>query len=103
MYSVAIDHVSLSLRQRSEIWSGQCLPHHMWTMWGRQSCAKFHLSRNARKGGGRVVFDVTTKAALGMVDADIGATHVNSCLISKNIPAVHENTLKCREWEVGEH
>lgn len=49
------------------------------------------------------MFDVSTKAAMGMLDVGIGPTHVNSLLTSMNIPAVHENTLKRREREVGEH
>ncbi|XP_044166167.1 uncharacterized protein LOC122950140 [Acropora millepora] len=50
---------------------------------------------------GRPVFDVNTKLAAGMLHAGIGATHVNALLTSINLPAVHENTLKAREREIG--
>lgn len=36
-----------------------------------------------------------------MLDAGIGATHVNLVLTSLNIPAVSEKTLKSREREIG--
>ena len=54
---------------------------------------------------GRPAFDagVNTKAVLGMINAGVGATHLNFILSTMNIPLVHHTTLKRREKEIGGH
>ncbi|XP_072035542.1 uncharacterized protein, partial [Amphiura filiformis] len=59
--------------------------------------SKSHLN-NSRK-----VYDVNTKAALGMLHAGMGPTQVNNFLTTMNLPHVYENLLKRREREVGPH
>ena len=52
---------------------------------------------------GRPAFGVNTKAVLGMINAGVGATHLNSILSTMNILPVHRTTLKRREKEIGGH
>ena len=47
------------------------------------------------------MYDVNTKAAVGMLDAGIGPSQVNTLLSGMNIPPVCAKTLKGREREVG--
>ncbi|XP_044167665.1 uncharacterized protein LOC114976984 [Acropora millepora] len=69
------------------------------------SCGEINVCHTSKvhrvSDRGRPVFDVNTKLAAGMLHAGIGATHVNALLTSVNLPAVHENTLKAREREIG--
>ncbi|XP_014471570.1 PREDICTED: uncharacterized protein LOC106742804 [Dinoponera quadriceps] len=53
--------------------------------------------RLSEKGG----FIVNTKAALGMIDAGIGETHVNSLLTSMDVPSIGPKTIKIHERVVG--
>ena len=45
--------------------------------------------------------DVTTRLALGALNAGIGHTHVNSLLSCLDVPTVNHVTLKTRKREVG--
>ena len=71
------------------------------------STAKTHHSADNETypGGsrGRPAYDVNTKAALGMINAGVGATHLNNMLASMNIPPIHHKSLKRWEREVGSH
>ncbi|XP_046406334.1 uncharacterized protein LOC124171235 [Ischnura elegans] len=46
-------------------------------------------------------FDINLKAAIGLIDAGIGAAHVNAFLSCLNIPEVHESLLKRSERVIG--
>ena len=48
-----------------------------------------------------VVYDVNTKAAMGMINAGLGPSQVNTLMADMNIPPVCPKTLKRREREVG--
>lgn len=61
----------LSRLERGKVRSGQCFPHHnvMWAVWGRRAHAKRKIPfvHVCEQGGGLVVLNVMTKAALGIV------------------------------------
>ena len=50
---------------------------------------------------GNAIFDVNTKAASGMLHADIGETHLNNLLSTLNLPRISHRTLKVREEKIG--
>ncbi|KAL9958594.1 hypothetical protein ACROYT_G035628, partial [Oculina patagonica] len=64
-------------------------------------CTTNKAHRVAGNTRGRKIFYVNTKLAAGMLDAGMGATHVNALLSSINVPVMRDATLKAREREVG--
>ncbi|VDI44533.1 Hypothetical predicted protein [Mytilus galloprovincialis] len=46
-------------------------------------------------------FVVNSKAAIGMIHAGMGATHVNNFLAGLNVPPVHSSTIRKKEKEIG--
>ncbi|VDI21511.1 Hypothetical predicted protein [Mytilus galloprovincialis] len=53
------------------------------------------------KRNGKGAFLVNSKAAIGMIHAGIGSTHVNNFLSDLNVPLVNPSTIKKKENEVG--
>ena len=50
---------------------------------------------------GRLTYDINTRAALGLLHAGIGNTHLNNLFSTMNIPTMNSRTFKSREREVG--
>ncbi|XP_063408241.1 uncharacterized protein LOC134691604 [Mytilus trossulus] len=46
-------------------------------------------------------YDINTKAALGMIHAGIGPTHLQNFLAECNLPSISENTLRKKEKELS--
>ncbi|VDI29330.1 Hypothetical predicted protein [Mytilus galloprovincialis] len=46
-------------------------------------------------------YDINTKAALGMIHAGIGPTHLQNVLAECNLPSISENTLRKKEKELS--
>lgn len=62
---------------------------------------KVKTGKTHETGKGHYIFDVNSKAALGMIDAGIGPTQVLKLNSVINIPTPDAKTLKKREREVG--
>ena len=57
--------------------------------------------RTGTRGPG--AFDINTKAALAMLNAGIGPTHMNAVLSVLNLPTIHHKSFKRRGREIGRH
>ena len=50
---------------------------------------------------GSAIFDINTKAALGMLHAGIGEMYLNNLLCTLNLPQISHKSLKVREVKIG--